>query len=369
MIEKKTSFSKIIIYSEISWNFLEQRHHHLAKYFADKNYQVEFVQRVFSRVPSVREIVSRIILASAGNSKSPIRKDIPCNVTLRRSLFLPLDFPLSGIYNWILWFCFERRHQKNAIVYSFVNNPFLIGGDFPIGARYSLSVFDIIHNWWESPWRKRLHSVMADRNIKAFDKVVTDSPLIAKDLVYKKIPHHMMLPGAGPEWLNISSTSTKVAPVFFGNLRLNSDVELIRCISGKYSTDLLGLIHSSVADSIGEAHYLGEFNTADLIKRVSNYNVILLPYDQGEFSKTIAPAKYFEALATGALVVTGADMSHLPGFNDFVFRVDSLSHKALDGLQEAIAAQSINRQAQVAFAGQHLWKKRFEDLFFFLEVE
>ena len=368
MVEEKTSFSKIIIYSEISWNFLEQRHHHLAKYFADKNYQVEFVQRVFSRVPSVREIVSRIIMESAVNSISTLRKDIPCNVTLRRSLFLPLDLPLSGIYNWVLWFCFERRHQKNAIVYSFVNNPLLIGGDFPIGAQHSLSVFDIIHNWWESPWRKRLHRVMADRNIKAFDKVVTDSPLIAKDLVYKKMPHHTMLPGTGSEWLNTASILTKVAPVFFGNLRLNSDIELVRCISEKYSTDLLGLVHSSVAESIGEAHHLGEFNTTDLIKKISNYNVILLPYDDGEFSRTIAPAKYFEALATGALVVSRADMCHLPGFVDFVLRLDSLSTSSLQGLQEALLLQQEKRDSQVEFAKQHLWEKRFDNLVEFLEV-
>jgi hypothetical protein len=360
---------KVIIYSEISWSFLEQRHHHLARYLSEKDCQVEFVQRVVSRVPSVREMFGRLRKRRAESSTKHISKVIPRQLTIRSSLFLPPIIPLSGIYNWIVWFFLERPRQRNAIIYSFVNNPYVIGGDYPIFAQHNTSVFDIIHNWWDFPWHKLAHRALVNKNVKLFDKIVTDSPVIAERLCSLNISPHVMLPGVGAEWLNIASSSTKISPVFFGNLRSNSDLELVKRMSAEHDTHLLGLIDETVAKSVGHARYLGEFSADELINEIPNYNLVLLPYDQCDFSKTIAPAKYFEALATGALVVTGADMSHLPGFNDFVFRVDSLSQKALDGLQEAIAAQSLNRQAQVAFAGQHLWKKRFEDLFDFLEVE
>ena len=369
LITDKKPVSKVLIYSEISWDFLEQRHHHLARFAVEQGMTVEFVQRVVSRVPSVREMVGRLWKRRAESSTKLVSKVVPRQLIIRSSLFLPPIIPLSGTYNWMLWFLLERPRQRNAIIYSFVNNPYVIGGDYPICAQHNTSVFDIIHNWWEFPWHKQVHRALVNNNVKLFDKIVTDSPVIAERLRSLNISPHIMLPGVGEEWLDIASSSTKISPVFFGNLRSNSDVELVKRMSAEHNTHLLGLIDETVAKSVGNAIYLGEFSTDELINEISNYNLVLLPYDQGEFSKTIAPAKYFEALATGALVVTGADMSHLPGFNDFVFRVDSLSQEALYGLQEAIVAQSKKRQAQVAFAGQHLWKTRFDDLFDFLEVE
>lgn len=366
---QKNENKKIIIYSEISWHFLEQRHHHLADYFAKRNYKVHFVQRVVSRVPSLKELFQvfiKLIFGSKNNIN--VEKKVPSNVTLRRSLFLPVALPLSGLYNWLIWFILERKYQKKAIIYSFVNNHFLIGGNFPIRAKHALSIFDIIHNWWEFPWHKKLHRTLVSRNIRAYDKIVTDSPAIAKKLNCMEIPHHTMLPGVGLEWLNTASSSSEVAPVFFGNLRSNSDVELIERVSEMYSTELLGLIDSSINGSIENASYLGEFNSADLVKQISKYNLILLPYDDGEFSKTIAPAKYFEALATGSLVVTRAEMDHLPGFDDYVIKLNDLSKASLDGLQDALIKQQYNRESQIEFAKQHLWEKRFSNLLEFLEV-
>jgi len=293
---------------------------------------------------------------------------VPSNVTLRKSLFLPVALPLSGLYNWLIWFILERKYQKKAIIYSFVNNHFLIGGNFPFRAQHALSVFDIIHNWWEFPWHKKLHQTLVARNIRAYDKILTDSPVIAKKLNSIKIRHHIMLPGVGLELLNTASSSSEVAPVFFGNLRSNSDIDLVRRVSEFYNTKLLGLIDSSINGSIGNASYLGEFNSADLVKQISKYNIILLPYDGGEFSKTIAPAKYFEALATGALVVTRAEMKHLPGFDEYIVKLNDLSEASLEGLQDALVKQQNNRGSQIEFAKQHLWEKRFSNMFAFLEV-
>ena len=234
---------KVIIYSEISWDFLEQRHHHLAKYLAGKDYQIEFVQRVVSRVPSAREIVTRLWKRRAELSTNPVSKVIPRQLTIRSSLFLPPIIPLSGIYNWILWFFLERPRQRNAIVYSFVNNPYVIGGDYPISALHNTSVFDIIHNWWEFPWHKQAHRALVNKNVRLFDKIVTDSPVIAERLFSLNISPHIMLPGVGAEWLNIASSSTKISPVFFGNLRSNSDLELVKRMSAEHDTHLLSVFH------------------------------------------------------------------------------------------------------------------------------
>ena len=50
----------MLIYSEVTWDFLDQRHHKLARYAAKNGYHVEFIQRVTSRIPPMREIIKII---------------------------------------------------------------------------------------------------------------------------------------------------------------------------------------------------------------------------------------------------------------------------------------------------------------------
>ena len=358
----------ILIYSEISWNFLDQRHHHLARYAALNGYRVEFIQRVVSRTPSLKELLNLLKQRYIIKSNKVIEKEVPCGIHVRNSWFLPPSSFLPNVYNWILWFLFERPRQANAIIYSFVNNPQILGGKYPFLAKHSKSVFDVIHNWWEFPWYNEAQKRKVDANLKLFDKVVTDSPIIAARLGESGVLNHLMMPGLAQDWLNISSSNLNIRPVFFGNLRSNSDLDLVDKMALKFGLDLMGLIDKSAAHATRNARYIGAFSVFELVGKVSEYNAILLPYDNGEFSKTIAPAKYFEALATGALVVTRAEMKHLPGFDEYIVKLNDLSEASLEGLKDALVKQQSNRGSQIEFAKQHLWEKRFSNLFEFLEV-
>jgi len=353
----------ILIYSEISWNFLDQRHHHLARYAAANGYKVEFIQRVVSRVPSVKEIVfilqKRIIKRPSKNDL----KEVPDGIKIRNSFFLPSNYLFSNIYNWIFWFLIERHRQKNSIVYCFANNPEIIGGSYPFFKKYSKSFFDIIHNWWDFPWHSEKQRSHFDNNIKLFDKIITDSPVISKRLESKGITSHLMLPGVTKKWLDISTPSKNINPVFFGNLRSNSDLVLVNKISSRYGLDIFGRIDENIDHKIQNVVFKGLLKPDELIKKISKYNLILLPYDRKNFSETIVPAKYFEALATGALVVTGSNKDYLPGFSNFVFRFESFSKDDFDKLEEAFIDQIEKRKSQVNFAEKHLWKNRFSILF------
>lgn len=358
----------LIIYSEITWDFLDQRHHHLARYAAKNGYKVEFVERVVSRVPALKDLIRVFIKNFFYKKNKYLIKEIPNGVSIRKSFFLPPVILFSGIYNWLVWFFHERQRQKNAIIYSFVNNPYIIGGNYSFLAKHSLSVFDIIHNWWEFLWHKEKQKRIVNKNINLYNKVITDSPAIAKKLESSNIKFHMMLPGMESDWLDISSSSNSyIKPVFYGNLRSNSDLTLVNEFIEEYDLHLIGIINDFIKKDLKSYTYLGQKNEKELLVCMKSYNLILLPYNNDNFSKTIAPAKYFEALATGSLVVTCADLSHLPGFTEFVLKIDVSSKDFIENLKKAFSNQKYKRDVQVRFASKHSWQERFKDLFIYLE--
>ena len=63
---------KVVIYSEIDWSFLEQRHHFIARRFRDEGFEVVFYQRVVGRIPTIRDI--RVLLKSFLSGRSLVPK-------------------------------------------------------------------------------------------------------------------------------------------------------------------------------------------------------------------------------------------------------------------------------------------------------
>jgi hypothetical protein len=359
---------KLIIYSEIRWSFLDQRHHHLARYAAGQGVEVEFVERVVSRIPSVKELLRKFVRSQAPSSASRLKseKPLPKGIILRRSLFLPPISPVTRSINGLLWLIHERHRQRDAWVYSFVDNPTIIG-NFPSFAKgvARVTAFDIIHNWWEFPWNTKQHSTLVDKCLKCYSSVITDSPAISKRLNAMAVEHHLMLPGVDAEWLGAASSEGLPKAVFFGNLRSNSDVELVSAISDRFGLDVYGIVDASIAEKVSHVNFRGALAPADLIPRLADYNLIVLPYSSSSFSRSIAPAKYFEALATGALVVTGSDLSHLPGFDDYVLRLEESDD--LEGrIRSSLAQQAAIRAEQISFVKNHTWELRFQELFEFL---
>ena len=356
---------KIIIYSEIDWSFLDQRHHHLARYFASNGYHVVFVERVFSRVPKLSTLLKKIFRK---HKTSP--KNIPKNIFLRRSTFLPNTLTIFFITNYLIWFFFERNKQQDAYIYSFVDNPIIAGGVFKRYAKYEKSFFDIIHNWWEFPWNNSKHKMLVENCLNVFDKIITDSPKIHKKLSQRKIDSYLMLPGVSENWIkdDIDKNFEKAKPVFFGNLRTNSDIGLIKIISKLYGIDVYGIIDSELENKIEGLNYKGSVNSKVLPKAISQYNIIVLPYDKKSFSLSISPAKYFESLATGCLIITRASFEDLPGFNEFCLKLEDRTDTYPDDIMDALNNHHNLVRPQFNYAKNNTWDIRFKSLCKYLEI-
>ena len=358
---------KIIIYCEIDWQFLDQRHHHLARYFAKKGYSVEFVQRVVGRIPGIKHLLVLLfrkllnVVSPAKETSTPV-KALPDNIRLRRSWYLPHTYRLFAWYNYLVWWCIERPRQADAMIYSFVDNPYIIGKKYHRLGKWQSSVFDIIHNWWDFPWKVEIHRQYADFCVEAFDHIVTDSQKIVEKLQSRDIPLHLMLPGISEAWLDCDRTSspTEVKAVFFGNLRTNSDIPLINQIAERYGIDLYGIIDPDVQSTLSSsASFCGRVDSEALPRILLNYNVIVLPYNNSGFSASISPAKFYEALAAGCAVVTRADLSHVIGFTQFCVHLQTLEE--VEQLNTQLLSSESAKEQQ-AFAARHTWSQRFDAL-------
>ena len=150
-MQKKDTF---IIFSEISWDFLPQRHHFLTDYFSSKYKKIYFVERVVSRVPSIFELIRMI----SNKKRENLTNARIANVVYLRALFLPNNNILFRLWNKIYWFLFWREKQKNAIVYTFTDNPYVIGNSSKIKKLCKKVILDVIHNWWNFPWNQNVRA-------------------------------------------------------------------------------------------------------------------------------------------------------------------------------------------------------------------
>lgn len=356
------NIKKIIIYAEITWNFLDQRHHHLARYFAKKGYSVTFVERVISRVPKLSEIKKRIFYQKNQFHK----KTIPDNIRVVRSYFLPCTNRIFNLWNKVYWSLVWRNKQKNSLVYSFLDNPYLIGNipDSKLSDR--ISIFDVIHNWEEFPWDGEIHKINYNKCLNVYSKIVVDSPKINNDLLIKGVSSHLMMPGVSSAWFNkktILVNAKRPRVIFFGNLRLNSDVQLVKYFNKNklFEFHFFGVIESTVDLEIPAKSNHGAQSAEVVADFINISDVVLLPYMNNSFSSTIAPAKYFECLATGALIISRSKLNHLPGWNEYVSSVNLLSNVS-DEVKNLLLEHKKTSKSQVDYAMHNSWDVRFFNL-------
>ena len=171
------------------------------------------------------------------------------------------------------------------------------------------------------------------------------------------------MPGAGQAWLSEKSPPDFTSPrlCFFGNLRGNSDLELVERLRDLFDVKIFGRVDIT-AGRLSQRFNDVEAVSNDLLPQRLTYNTLLLPYTDDEFSTTIAPAKCFEALATGMVILTRSDLSHLPGAADFVFRWnrDWSEAEFLHEYSVRLSVQHLIYEKQRSFARMHSWENRLD---------
>jgi hypothetical protein len=335
MMTKIKYIDKITIFSEIKWGFLKQRHQLLSEYLQSEGYEVHFVQKVPSRIPNILEIfeLAKKILTQKIKEKYQNINIKPPEIRLHQSIFMPQTNKLFRIYNKYVAAPYYARMAKNGIVYTFTPSVYEI-----IHKKNSYNfkvVFDIVHNWWEMPWGNLTSRAAAINLLKEADAVICDSQPLGDYLKLnycKDVNISIVLPGVNESWikdLKFSRPLTKSSDndfkiLFFGNLRGNSDIELIKSLglSGA-KIDAYGNVTTAIRAYLdGIVEFKGALTQEELLKAVKNYDFTLLPYARDAFSKWISPAKYFEVLALGKPILSRSMLFHMPGWNRLCHNID-----------------------------------------------
>ena len=333
-LPQKDAKTNVIIFSEIEWGFLKQRHQLLAEYLANEGHMVTFVQKVPSRIPSLRVFIHFIINFLRNNQSAITSKksSTPDRVTLKLSAFLPQTNFLFRAYNKFIASAYYSALLRNGVAYIF--SPSAVELVKHKSTKNYKVIFDIIHNWWELPWNTQTLSEAATYLIKKADNVICDSSPLANDLEKK---HRRAIitvpPGVTEQWLNLAFSDSKysILPrketprvVFFGNLRENSDTELLFELAAQgIQVDAYGTVTQSVLEQLGtNVNFFLPQTQSQLVCVVKQYDFVLLPYRNDAFSKWISPAKYFEVLALGKPILSRSKLYHLPGWEKLCFSLD-----------------------------------------------
>ena len=360
--KKKTA----LIISEIPWHFPVQRHHHLAYYLVKNDYNVKFLIKSRSRIPKPVELFKKFFSFSS-TVQSAKTVNVPLNGV--ELYYFPLLPPLNVVLrliNSILIRYLIKKFMSIDLVYNFGNNP-SINQHFQ---RLDQCVFiqDIVHDWENYQWHQKTHRQLYMRMIETTDNIVTDSPVTQSKLTKKGKNPFLMLPGVDPIWfaqekpVEDRRQHKQIKAIFFGNLRANSDIKLLQEINSIFDVDIFGRIDESVGNHTGFGTFKGFLSPEDLSVETQKYDLIILPYSNAKFNNSIVPAKFFEALATGKVVVTRFDVSHIPG-NEFILRWPEIkTRKDREKIMSLISERQKQSLVQIDFCKTHMWSSRFDGL-------
>tara|TARA_B100001027_G_scaffold170530_1_gene122024 strand:- start:8917 stop:10029 length:1113 start_codon:yes stop_codon:yes gene_type:complete len=309
---------KVVILSEINWSFLRQRHHFITEDFA-KHHDVVFVERIVSRELSFKNLKSFLLNKLRSSKKIKVQIQSRPNIKFVKSFYIPSNSILATILNRLWYKLFLEKYVKDAFVYSFTPMIDLVQG-------YHCLCFDIIHNWWDMKWNQKVISKRLNLYLKKADAIITDSPRINDRLAELNLQSspRLLIPGLSKRWFDFFQIESreykkKISSnrlVFFGNLRSNSDLSLVRRLSEIYKVDLYGVVQDNCKNFIQNCNLMGEFCQEKLMHKLLDYDAVILPYENEEFSKYISPAKYFECLSLKIPIITNSELDHLPLWNE-----------------------------------------------------
>jgi hypothetical protein len=170
---------KIVIFSEIKWNFLEQRHQLIAKHMSESGWSVFFIERIPSRVPGLFEVfkIAFQIIKNLSKKKSYPN---PENIKLVKSFYLPPKNVIFRAINDLLSKFFYSKLCENGIAYSFTPTSASI---IKYMHKYNFQVcFDIVHNWWEIPWWGQNQHSLTNYLVQNATFVICDSAALTVKL-------------------------------------------------------------------------------------------------------------------------------------------------------------------------------------------
>ena len=336
---------RYVILSEIPWSYLQQRHQIIAELLSQSS-PVYFVQKFPFRTWSILGIFKNVILnilfySLSEESGRDARPFIPPNINVISIPLLPrLNLLGFSTLNHLIILLFalvnKIRFANTHIIYY---SPTAETLNFIKLVKPARVTWDCVHNYVTYP-NSHLDPRILSNLLRKTNNFIADNPrnyeaintLFGYHLVYKILPplvssqfvdlNKLELEKSYEEWVNslfkyVNSGSNhplhKLKAIYFGNIRPDLDLDALINLSSVLDIDLYGQLnlgnHSLKKDL--QQKFKGFCKPDDLPPLLSKYDIILLPYNNSAYASSIVPAKLWQCLLSGKIVLySGISLSY-----------------------------------------------------------
>ncbi|BDI21642.1 hypothetical protein [Herbiconiux sp. L3-i23] len=285
---------RLLVASSVRWDYLWQRHHALTVAAAEAGWQVDFLpphpRNAAHLMSGLRGALGR---DAETPSLAPPTPDgvrlLPMSAWLKR----PVDYDMVLAYipdRWTEWYV--ARTGAPVVVY------------------------DAVLDWATVPatWYPPIGWRSAERRISASaSAVITDADGMRRTLQQRGIDATVVPPAAdAPFETAVDEAPAPRSAIYFGAVRAETDITVMTALAANGVTvEVVGVVDSTEDRAALEAAGIPvhpPVDVATLASLVARHEFVLLPY-RGSRSATLAPAKTWNALASGRWVIaSGLDL-------------------------------------------------------------
>lgn len=289
---------KVLIISGTEWNSTIQRHHVIARWFAQKGMNVDFLEGIVSSTFSLKKLIARLKATSHTKIVNPC--EFPINL-FRINLINPNN-GLFKIYNKATiknYYKYKDEYYDIVICYVPVNTTLMILNEL----EYDCLIYDCVRafeNWGGYP---KDILVNEDVLINKANFIFVDSFYLKNKMLsnYKnKNKVFQFLPHLGKEEYQVYSKNNPKKFIktilYFGRVYTHLDLKLLKKLNNKgYVINLIGSIDCVLDFDYNDLGYYSD--KKELAKAIiENADAIIIPY-KGNMDGVV-PAKLMQAMAT-----------------------------------------------------------------------
>ncbi|MCQ1535488.1 glycosyltransferase [Methanosarcina sp. KYL-1] len=287
---------------------------------------------------------------------------------------LKMLIKLSFLKNKILWFHYPSRRSMSliAIFMSLVSRKKLILTihDSPVAQQFDLdgkkySIFQRCSIWL-------IESLL----IYCSHNIIIAAPGLTNYFKSLKNKHLIVMPpGIGKDELSISPTSIKCEnnkkiAVYFGSMKRGKAIPEIINIFSNFSNWELHLVGPSDGEEIAQSNnvkYLGQMDHENLIHKLRDVDVILIPYPTNDYFEICMPMKLGSALASCKPIISTqlegiSEYASYVDLNDNIMYIDKWDESNLSDALNNIQSFSIDKNTTLDKMTKMAWEQRFSEL-------
>ncbi len=360
----------VVILSGIRWDFLWQRHHDLATLFASAGYPTVFVETTGLANPrpnkaTLRKVASRIRRAGA---KDRLEKEL--------TVYAPLATPPKGvIFRWLnrRFFVPQVVRDLEVIVGS---DPVVVAYpptrttlDLISGLRPRLVFYDCSDDYAHFPGAPSDIAATEHELLRRADLVSCTSTRLLEKVRPSRPDAFLSGPAVDYERFRVLQEDRPRKDVrsvcFFGHVsKERTDFFALRAIAeASFEVRLVGGLGRADKDvmEMPAIHYNGKVPHAELPAALAGVDAFVLPYKVNALTRSIAPAKTYECLATGKPVVA-TPLPALEELAGFVYLAEAPEDyvEVLRSLGDLETNEK--RRARIELARKNSWEARFDQI-------